>query len=94
MERDVRNVPLEEPHPIHFEGSHRIEYNGMERVLVFIIEHIFDLGNRFPYDNTPFLVDSDGTLIIPKASNHSGFVVCSCLGFVAISACASQLKVC
>ncbi len=43
---------------IQFEGSHHIEYNSVDRILVFL-EHLFDLDRIFPRDNTPFLVDLD-----------------------------------
>ena len=57
---------------IEFEGSHHLDYNGVDRILVFI-EHLFDLRRIVPRDNTPFLVDLDGTLIIPKNQCSCGF---------------------
>ncbi len=59
---------------VQFECSHRIEYNGVDRVLVSI-EHLFDLRNIFPHDNTPFLVDWDRTVMIPKTQYSCGFFV-------------------
>ena len=57
---------------VEFEGSHHLDYNGVDRILVFI-EHLFDLCGIVPHDNTPFLVDLDGTLIIPKTQYSCGF---------------------
>ena len=56
---------------IQFEGFHRIEYNVGDGVLVFF-QYPFGLRSIFPHDNTPFLVDLDETLIIPKTPYSSG----------------------
>ena len=43
---------------MELEGLHDIEYNSVDRILVFL-EHLFDLRRIVPHDNTPFLVDLD-----------------------------------
>ena len=44
-----------------------------------ILEHVFNFFDRFPHDNTSFLVDLESHLIIPKIECSCGFSLLFCL---------------